>query len=323
VLAFDAPKTAYDWRAASLGIGTSRKPVKAFGLTKTPPGGDIFGQERLCAVIQDSPWWTSWTPPVPELTGVGWGRLDMRLPDPVLQTRLGDVSIDVRQIAADIFIVATSLAPAELSAADAWITAWRRPVAVTADIVPDMRTELVGYTGTQDQLAQAVSVADQTLETVADVATSIKQVSGLSDSQIAGIFPAPVARETFLRWRHGSAERPTEANLRRLGLLKRLFDDLAERVTQPRTWLLALGESSGATPYELLRAGRLADVENMVALLPSPAQPEGAIDAEGHRVAPHVGPMPHDHTPDQMSFTDFGVDQGEWAEAEDDEDSSE
>ena len=323
MLALDAPKTTYDWREASLGIGMSRHPVKAFGLTKTPAEGDMLGQERLCAVIQDSPWWASWTPPVPQLTGVGWGRLDVMLPDPVFQTRVGEVSIDVRQIGADIIVVATGLAPVELSVAEAWITAWRRPVAATPDIVPDKRTELVDYITTHDQSTPVVSVGDQASETVADLATSVKRTSGLSDSQIAAIFPAPVARETFLRWRHGNAERPTEANLRRLRLLKRLFDDLAERVTQPRTWLLAVGESGAGTPYELLRAGRLPDVENMVALLPSPKQPEEAIDAEGRRVASQVGPMPHDHTPDQMSFTDFGADQGEWAEAEDDEDSSE
>ena len=152
---------------------------------------------------------------------------------------------------------------------------------------------------------------------VSDLARRAKDASQLTDDQLAAMFPGDLARETFQRWRTGRAERPTEGNLRRLGLLHQLFEDLAARVAEPRNWLLQFGPSiDGKKPYDLLLAGRFSEVQNLVASLPALA-----AAAEGQALEPDLGPIPHDHTPDQIDFTAFAHDEGDWVDAdEDDED---
>lgn len=155
---------------------------------------------------------------------------------------------------------------------------------------------------------------------VSDLASRAKDASQLTDDQLAAVFPGELARETFQRWRTGRAERPTEGNLRRLGLLHQLFEDLAVRVAEPRNWLLQFGPSiDGKTPYDLLLAGRFSEVQNLVASLPALAALSPETDAEGQALEPGLGPIPHDHAPDQIDFTAFADDEGDWVDAEEDD----
>lgn len=109
--------------------------------------------------------------------------------------------------------------------------------------------------------------------TVARTAEEAKRSSGLTDDQLARLFPERVTREHYNRWRNGQEKRPTPGNLRRLELLRRLFARLAESAIEDRrNWLLLPLEGEDQSPYDLLETGRFSQVEEMVARLPRTAE---------------------------------------------------
>lgn len=115
--------------------------------------------------------------------------------------------------------------------------------------------------------------------TVAEVATRIAGISNLSDGGLAQLFG--VARETFQRWRTGELTKPTRANRRRLGLLLRLLEDLDRREVKVDEWLQNVTGIDDLTPYELLKRGRLDDVEYLAAELPTTPAPRTSAGADG------------------------------------------
>lgn len=91
----------------------------------------------------------------------------------------------------------------------------------------------------------------------------IERLTGLSDSQVAETFPGGVTRETVNRWRNQPNPNPRSQNLHRVSVLF----DLARRIAQvnvPRSWLHQSFEGAEETPFDLLCAGRIAEVRQTV-----------------------------------------------------------
>ncbi|HTZ65211.1 MAG TPA: hypothetical protein VMB51_14000 [Solirubrobacteraceae bacterium] len=103
---------------------------------------------------------------------------------------------------------------------------------------------------------------------IADVASRIAVLSGLSDELLAKLFK--VERETFCRWRTGVLTNPRPGNRRRLGLLLTLVEDLTARDVSVKEWLLNFTTPVGLTPYQLLQHGRFNDVAYFAALVGEP-----------------------------------------------------
>jgi hypothetical protein len=114
---------------------------------------------------------------------------------------------------------------------------------------------------------------------VAEIATRIAEITGLSDGELARVFK--VARETFQRWRTGELTNPNVGNRRRLGLLLRLLDDLEGRDVRVDQWLRNVSAIDSLSPYELLERGRLDDVEHLAAQIPGGRAPEPVLADDG------------------------------------------
>jgi hypothetical protein len=132
-----------------------------------------------------------------------------------------------------------------------------------------------------DPILESSTAAPQTIgadASIAEIATRIAAITGLNDGELARVFK--VARETFQRWRTGELTKPNVANRRRLGLLHRLLEDLADREVRVNQWLHNVSDIESLTPYDLLERGRLDDVEYLAARLPtgSPPRSETALD---------------------------------------------
>ena len=116
--------------------------------------------------------------------------------------------------------------------------------------------------------AATVQVADDqepSLGQFAEMATQVKERSGLTDEQLGRIFP--VTREQFQRWRTGREDRPSEAHIRRMAALDDLLGDVATRVDSVRDWLLI--PSGDVSPYDLLCQARFEEVWRLVTERPS------------------------------------------------------
>jgi hypothetical protein len=127
---------------------------------------------------------------------------------------------------------------------------------------------------------------------VADVATRIALLCGLSDELLADLFK--VERETFCRWRTGVLTNPRVGNRRRLALLLGLLEDLGGRQVNIKDWLLNSVTPQGLTPYQLLETGRIDEVAFLAASIG-----ESSIERDA-RVA--AGPQP-----DPLVFGDDDV----------------
>lgn len=103
----------------------------------------------------------------------------------------------------------------------------------------------------------------------ADVARTIREVSGLGAERLGDLFP--VARETFQRWTSGAGI-PSTANLERLLLLRRLLLDIASRTNDVRGWLLTpIDERDDhKSPFALLKEGRVTEAWHSARLAGSP-----------------------------------------------------
>jgi hypothetical protein len=123
--------------------------------------------------------------------------------------------------------------------------------------------------------------------TVAEIATQLAAISSLTDGELASLFR--VARETFQRWRTGELMNPHAANRRRLWLLLRLFQDLAERDVKVHDWLVNVSEIDDLTPYELLERGRIDDVEHLASQLAPPSEPSLERGGDGGAVTRATG----------------------------------
>lgn len=138
----------------------------------------------------------------------------------------------------------------------------------------------------------------------AELASAVREYSGLSSSALSKIFP--VSRETYQRWVSGNA-RPTAHNLRRLHQLADYVSAVSS-VTNPRNFLLRPMSASpeGETAYDLLCQGRLAEAWTLLSAS-RPSQPYVPFkDAEGNRGlrvrgVPRVG---LDETPED-EYDDF------------------
>lgn len=146
---------------------------------------------------------------------------------------------------------------------------------------------------------------------VRECASECKELSGLTDAQLAALFPGEVARETFNRWLNGTEKRPLPANLRRLGFLRGLFAEVAGRVELPRNWLLAPVAGQAESPYELLKSGRWDEVEDLLWTLPEPGEkrPGPVLRSPG-------GPLASDTEVEGGAAADFDSESTEWTEVE-------
>lgn len=118
--------------------------------------------------------------------------------------------------------------------------------------------------------AASVQVADDPEPSpvqFAEMATQVKERSGLTDEQLGRIFP--VTREQFQRWRTGREDRPSEGHIRRMAALNELLGDVATRVDSVRDWLLI--PSGDISPYDLLCQARFEEVWRLVTERPSRA----------------------------------------------------
>jgi len=114
----------------------------------------------------------------------------------------------------------------------------------------------------------------------AAVAREVRELSGLSAAKLGDVFP--VQREIFQRWIAGSP--PSAANLERLLALRHFLRALADRVQDPKTWLLSPLKEDAASPtaYDLLKAGNLAALWDAIVALPSkPKRYTREIPGEG------------------------------------------
>lgn len=89
------------------------------------------------------------------------------------------------------------------------------------------------------------------------IASRIRELSGLSDSRLAGIFK--VTRETFNRWRSGAMTNPTEGTRRRVVMVLHLLEELAAQEVNINDWLQNPSPANGISPYDLLKRGRIDD----------------------------------------------------------------
>lgn len=105
-------------------------------------------------------------------------------------------------------------------------------------------------------------VVEQT-EVARQIAT-IQKITGWTDEELAGTFPAAV-RETVNRWRNQKTVNLKPANLYRLGVLHTLAVTIGDAGIDAPVWLgQSLAGPTGETPYDLIRAGRAADVQAAV-----------------------------------------------------------
>ena len=113
------------------------------------------------------------------------------------------------------------------------------------------------------------------------IAREIRDLSGLSARQLGAVFP--VARENFQRWTTGTP--PSEANLERLLGLRHFFRAVADRVDDPKNWMLSpiSAVADSPTPYSLLVRGDLTTPWDVLAELPSRTSAEVVYDSEGNR----------------------------------------
>lgn len=109
----------------------------------------------------------------------------------------------------------------------------------------------------------------------------VQRITGLNDTRLARAFPSGVRRETVTRWRKGQSKNLRRENLYRLGLLCELAKRMQQAGIQARLWLHQPIEGSRETPYELMCAGRLADVrqavDSILAGLAPPTSPMRAV----------------------------------------------
>jgi len=134
----------------------------------------------------------------------------------------------------------------------------------------------------------------------------LKQFMGLTDDQLAAMFP--VSRETVNRWHNRPDVKLTPQNTYRLGLLMDLAEAMKAAGIDARTWLHQPVKGRSETPYDLICAGRLVDVRHAVE----------AVRAKLHRAAEpmQIVEVPRGH---DIVVEDNDDDTGwVWEQAEDD-----
>lgn len=129
------------------------------------------------------------------------------------------------------------------------------------------------------ETAPAPSPRNATLES-ATVAREVRRLSGLGAKKLGELFP--VERESYQRWVSGDVV-PSSANLERLLALRHFFEALAHRVESPKNWLLAPLHEDEFSPsaYETLKAGRLGELWEAIAQLPSRMARRTYVAADG------------------------------------------
>lgn len=114
-------------------------------------------------------------------------------------------------------------------------------------------------------------------DSFAELATQVKERSGLTDEQLGKIFP--VTREQFQRWRTGKEDRPSTAHIRRMAALNEMFADAATRVEIVRDWLLI--PSGGLSPYDLLCQARFEEAWRLLTQSPSSVASQLRLSEDG------------------------------------------
>jgi hypothetical protein len=89
---------------------------------------------------------------------------------------------------------------------------------------------------------------------------------GLSDRELAAIFPGKISRERICLWRN-DRESPRPENLYSIGMLHTLATALDDPNLDARTWLHQRSDSQDMSPFEALEEGRLAEVQTQVNLM--------------------------------------------------------
>lgn len=113
----------------------------------------------------------------------------------------------------------------------------------------------------------------------AHLAREVRDLSGLSAGRLAELFP--VERETYQRWITGSP--PSSANEERLLAIRHFLRELTHRVSNVRTWLLAplVDGADSPSAFEVLKGGRLAELWDAIADLPSTAGRQTYVASDG------------------------------------------
>jgi hypothetical protein len=191
------------------------------------------------------------------------------------------------------------------------------PGSVTSDQLEELPALLLPNTmrvPPSDALALRSDAERRADATVAEIATRIAELSGLSDRELAGLFR--VARETFQRWRTGELTNPTRGNRRRLGLLLRLVEDLDRRGVEVRHWLRNVSTIDAMTPYDLLERGRLDDVEYLASQMPSEHAVQNAVGGDDRAVTRGSELPGFAHRRDEPSEDLVFDDDGDWIEVD-------
>jgi hypothetical protein len=297
-----------DWIPAAPPAQTTDPRVPRRELVVNAQPVDDPAGERIVAVFAPAAW-AVWSRGPTEYVPAASGVVARGTADPAF-TDVIDNSLLMVAFAGDRVTVSSALAISDELAAGARRRWTPRPTSFAA---------LLRALGTTGRAASPMSSAatEGAASTLAGgdvraLAGEVKRLSGLTDAQLAALFPGEVARETFNRWRNRSEPRPTASNVRRLELLRRLYADLGERPVPSRTWLLTPLAGGDQSPYDLLAAGRLSDVEELVAMLPREGDEAGG---EATRLVARRAIL----TPDEPHATpDLGMEGDEegWVEVE-------
>jgi len=166
-----------------------------------------------------------------------------------------------------------------------WVTGVTESIALEGAYRVLLRHRVPGYgsLGWAD-LGPTVVVVGPSLgaQMLGNPAAHVRELGGLPAERVAEFFP--VSRETFQRWVSG-AVRPNTANLERLLRLRHLLQEVTSRVADVRSWLLApLPNADGATPSDLLRAGQLTRVWDLLQTVPHRYPNPTYVDGDGHRI---------------------------------------
>lgn len=143
-------------------------------------------------------------------------------------------------------------------------------------VVSEIKIGNVQHVGVDVERDSAIPLPESAL-----IAREVRDLSGLGAQRLGEIFP--VERESYQRWVSGKTQ-PSPANLERLLALRHFLRELANRVPNPKNWILApLAEGTSGTRYEALKAGKLSALWDAIAVLPSGAErytrkaPDGSI----------------------------------------------
>lgn len=154
------------------------------------------------------------------------------------------------------------------------VSHWIAATGVVIDLEPIAGYAGIGAPAPADETPSAEG-RTKSKTPAAAAAQEIRQLSCLSIDQLAALFPdrraggtGRMSRENYHRWLSGRTD-PSDANLQRLLGLRHLLREVAARVDDVRSWLIAPSATLDFdAPYALLRRGALTRLWTSVSQLP-------------------------------------------------------